>query len=587
MTHPTPESSETSRPSQNTDLNPQRWLACARCGKRFRLDSRIAQCDVCGHDWLDARYDYQAVAETWRNELPRRHFNSIWRYRELLPISRDESIISLGEGGTPLIHCKNLGLMLGCSNIYMKDERQGPTGSFKDRQASLAISVMKELGVSEAVLASTGNVAISYAAYGARAGIKIWAFVTSTVPADKMREVALYGAEVVKVTATYDQTKQVAARFAEHKELHLDRGIRSIAAKESMKTVAFEIAEQLPLLTTQRPAWKTAAGHEWRVPDWYFQAVSGGLGPVGVWKGFEELTSLGFTDRSPKLACIQAEGCAPMVQSYHKGLHQAEPVLNPQTLITTVATGSPGIAYGYLANVARKQGGIFESVSDEEAFRAMHVMAKLDGISMEPAAAMAFAGLFKSVRQGIVKPDDVVVVNCSGHTFPVEKHLLDEGWARNLDMEVGLSATADKGPFPLPQEEGLLASLERLDDRVKSVAIIEDEPDAARLLRRIIQARANYQIFEARNGRDGLDLIRRERPDLVLLDLMMPEVDGFTVLGQMKEEQAIADIPVIVITAKELTSQERRRLSGHVESLLQKGSYTDLEMLDDLIADLT
>jgi threonine synthase len=275
-----------------------------------------------------------------------------------------------------------------------------------------------------------------------------------------------------------------------------------------------------------------------------------------------------------------------MVHSYRKGLEQAEPVLNPQTLITTVATGSPGIAYSFLQRVAREQGGTFENVSDEEAFRAMHIMAKLDGISMEPAAAMAFAGLFKMVRQGMVKPDEVVVVNCSGHTFPVEKHLLEEGWARSLDLETDLLTEKDKETFPLPREEGLLVSLERLDDRVKSVAIIEDEPDAARLLRRIIQARANYQIFEASNGRTGLDLIRRERPDLVLLDLMMPEMDGFTVLSRMKEEEETADIPVIVITAKELTAQERRRLSGHVESLLQKGSYMDLEMLDDLVADL-
>jgi threonine synthase len=568
------------------------WLECAACGQRHPLNACITQCEACGEDWLDARYDYAALGELWRRELHRRPFNSIWRYREWLPLRRDENIVSMNEGGTPLLHCKNLGLMLGCPNIYIKDERQGPTGSFKDRQASLAISVMKEMGLSEAVLASTGNVAISYAAYGARAGIKIWAFVTSTVPADKMREVALYGAEVVKVTATYDQTKQVAARFAEHKQLHLDRGIRSIAAKESMKTVAFEIAEQLGLLAGRpmsEPFWRVTPGQAWRVPDWYFQAVSGGLGPVGVWKGFEELKCMGLTDHLPKLACIQAAGCAPMVHSFQKGLEHAESVLNPQTLITTVATGSPGPAYTFLQRVVREYGGAFESVTDEEAFRAMHLMAKLDGFSMEPAAAIAFAGLFKMVRQGTIQPDEVIVVNCSGHTFPVEKHLLNEGWARSLDLGIeaplaeAVAAPETKVAFPLPQEEGLLVSLERLDDRVKSVAIVEDEPDAARLLRRIIQARGGYQIFEAHNGREGLELIRRERPDLVLLDLMMPEMDGFTVLGKMKEQKETADIPVIVITAKDLTLQERRRLSGHVESLLQKGSYMDMELLDDLM----
>jgi threonine synthase len=557
---------------------------------------------VCKKDWLDARYDYQTLTPQWRQMLTRRPASTIWRYRELLPVMNPDNIVSMGEGGTPLIHCKNLGMMLGRPHIYMKDERQGPTGSFKDRQAALAISVMKELGISEAVVASTGNVAISYAAYGARVGIKIWAFLTSTVPAEKMREVALYGAEVIKVTATYDQTKQVAARFAEHKQLHLDRGIRSIAAKESMKTVAFEIAEQLPIVMEGRHPYLPSADSPekappWRAPDWYFQAISGGLGPVGVWKGFEELQRMELIQKLPKLVGVQAHGCAPMVHSFRKGLEEAEPVLNPQTLITTVATGDPGPAYTFLQRVMRQNGGTFESVTDEEAFRAMHLMAKIEGFSMEPASAMAFAGLFKMVAMNLIKPDDVVVVNCSGHTFPVEKHLLDEEWSRTLDLQDViqssqqepssskdiLSVESEPVHLPLPEEEGLLASLERLDDRVKRIAIIEDEPDAARLLRRIIQARGGYQILEASNGREGIELIRREHPDLVLLDLMMPEIDGFTLLTMMKEEKQTADIPVIVITAKDLTLQERRRLSGHVESLLQKGSYLDLDMLDDLV----
>ena len=130
----------------------------------------------------------------------------------------------MGEGGTPLIHAVNLGMMLGLPRLYIKDERQGPTGSFKDRQAALSIAALKEAGITEAVLASTGNVAIAYSAYAARAGIKLWAFLTSLVPAEKMREVAIYGTQVVKVTASYDQTKQLAAEFARQRGLYLERG---------------------------------------------------------------------------------------------------------------------------------------------------------------------------------------------------------------------------------------------------------------------------------------------------------------------------------------------------------------------------
>lgn len=540
-------------------------LRCALCGHSEPFEQPLTHCPRCRGDWLDVIYDYEAVARAWPEAVRRRAFD-MWRYRELLPLRDDRHRISMGEGGTPLLRAVNLEMMLGCSHIFVKDERQGPTGSFKDRQASLAISVMKEMGVREAVVASTGNVAISYSAYCARAGIKLWAFLTSLVPPEKMREVALYGSEVVKVTATYDQTKQVAAEFAARQGLHLDRGIRSIAARESMKTVAFEIAEQLPLFLGPGPT-------PWRAPDWYIQAVSGGLGPVGVWKGYEELVKMGLVDRMPRLACIQAEGCAPMVRSFEKGLEEAEPVLHPRTRIITVATGSPGPAYKFLARVVRQHGGAFEAVSDEEAFRAMHVMAKLDGLSMEPAAAMAFAGLFSLLSKGVIQRDDVVVVNCSGHTFPVEKHLLGEAWARTVEV-----------PAEAPvAEDGLLSSLEQLDRTVQRIAILEDDAGAALLLRRILQSRGDYQIFEAHDGRSGIDLIRRERPDVVLLDLMMPEMDGFEVLEEMKGDEDLSRIPVIVITAKELTPGERARLNDHIQRLLQKGDFTDEDLLREIL----
>jgi threonine synthase len=264
-----------------------------------------------------------------------------------------------------------------------------------------------------------------------------------------------------------------------------------------------------------------------------------------------------------------------MVHSFEKGLEEAEPVTNPQTLITTVATGYPGLAYGFLRRVILEHGGAFEAVSDDEAFRAMHVMAKMDGISMEPAAGMAFAGLFKLVSKGMVKPDDVVVVNCSGHTFPVEKHLLDDAWAQSLD-----AAEPDR---PGLAEEGLLASLDRLDTRVQRIAIVEDDPDARRLLRRVLQARGEYQIFEAEGGQEGIELVREHRPDLVLLDLMMPGVDGFGVLEAIRADEDLDDTRIIVITAKTLTASERRRLSGQIELLLQKGSFLDDDLLEEIL----
>ncbi len=537
-------------------------LECPRCGTRLILGRAPNACPNCQYDYLDVRYDLDAIKDLTA-QWARRPFN-MWRYHELLPLRNPANVITMGEGGTPLIRSINMATMLGHEHIYIKDERQGPTGSFKDRQAALAISSMKEAGVTEAVVASTGNVAISYSAYCARGGIKLWAFLTSLVPADKMREVALYGTEVVKITGTYDQCKEIAASFAQHRGLFLDKGLRSISARQSMKTLAYEVCEQLGLALD--------GFGRWRAPDWYIQAVSGGMGPIGTWRGFEELYAMGLIDRLPKIAVVQADGCAPMVTAFKAGRETADIVTSPQTHIATLATGNPGIAYTELRRILLRNGGVMEMVSDEEAFRAMHVMAKMDGLSVEPATAVAFAGLFKLISQQLIKRDELVVVNCSGHTFPVEKELLGDEWARSIEAPQ---------PATAPQE-GLLSALERLDDQMRDILIMDDNLEATVLLRRILQAHGHFTIREAENGRVGLDMVRAQRPDLILLDLMMPEMDGFAVLDTLKADKELSQIPVIVVTAKELTAIEKQRLSGKARLLMQKGAFTDQDIIDKL-----
>jgi threonine synthase len=531
-------------------------------------------CPRCGGEWLDPIYNLEEVAAIWRAELPTRERN-IWRYWEVLPLVDHQHIVSIGEGWTPLLRTENLGSMLGHANVFIKDERQGPTASFKDRQASLAISVLKEANINELVVASTGNVAISYSAYCARAGMKLWAFLDSNVPHEKMREVALYGTEVIKVSGNYDTTKEVAAQFASYNNLFLDRGIKSIAAREAMKTLAFEIAEQLG----------RKQGVAWAAPDWYIQAVSGGMGPIGVWRGFKELYDMGFINKIPKLGIIQTEGCAPMVNSFHKGLETSEIVYNPSSIINVLATGNPGLAYPYLRNLVLRYGGAFVKVDDQASFETMRVIAQMEGLSMEPAAAVACAGLFKMMAEQYIKPEEIVVVNASGHTFPIEKQILEaegvKSHTRVQSLEEDVLQTIQVGASA-PHQEGLLMALDRLDDRVHTVAIIEDEPDARVLLRRLLQYKGNYKIYEAPDGTKGIELIRSKKPDLILLDLMMPHVDGFTVIDTIKSDQELRDIPIIVITAKDLTSEDRRRLSGRVESLLQKGEFMEDELFESI-----
>jgi threonine synthase len=221
-------------------------VACLECGYDQPADIMAASCPRCGSSWLDARYDYDAVARQWPAAVQRRT-GSLWRYAELLPLAEPDPEISLGEGFTPFLRLYSYERLYAHERLYAKDERQGPTSSFKDRQAALAVTALRQAGITECVVASTGNAGAAYAAYCARAGIKLWLFLTSLVPSEKMREAALYGAEVVKVSGTYDEAKHVAAEFAARKGIYLDRGARAIPGKESMKTLAFEIAEQLGL----------------------------------------------------------------------------------------------------------------------------------------------------------------------------------------------------------------------------------------------------------------------------------------------------------------------------------------------------
>lgn len=547
---------------------------CIDCGHKGQYSPAAPACPSCGSTWREARYDYANLARTLPLQLPGRPFD-VWRYRELLPIRTPNRDLSLGEGGTPLIRATNLGLMLGCPNIYIKDERQGPTHSFKDRQAAVSIAALKEAGITELVVASTGNVAIAYSAYAARAGIKLWAFLTSLVPAAKMREVAIYGTQVIKITGSYDQAKQVAAEFARQRGIMLDIGSRSIPCIESMKTIAFESSEQLTALAGPPEALQGHPQASWRAPDWYIQSVSGGMGPLGVIKGFNELKQLGFTQSIPKLAIIQTEGCAPMVHAWKQNRETAIPVQSPKTLIATLATGDPGRTYTLLRQkMLNASGGVFESVSDEEAFRAMHFLAKMEGLSIEPASGVAFAGLVKLVRSGQIKPNDVVVVNCTGHTMPIERNILGEGWSRDLIMPKSMEES---------NEEGLLAALSKVGiDRFPRIAVVDDTPDARRLICRILQSQGNFTIFEATNGKEAIEMIRRELPNLIILDLMMPEMDGFAVMDRLQAEPETADIPIIVVTAQELTPAEKEKLDGHIQSLMQKGDFMNDELLDEV-----
>jgi threonine synthase len=540
---------------------------CLECGHVMPADSSLKACERCKSNWLDARYDYAAAAPAFIDNA-RSRGRSLWRYADLLPIDTPDPEISMGEGYTPLLRLYQYERLYNHEGIYIKDERHNPTNSFKDRQAAMSVTARKRAGVSELVLASTGNAAVAYAAYCARAGIKLWLFLTSLVPPEKMRECAIYGAEVVKVSGTYDEAKDIAAEFARHRGIELDRGAKAIPGKEAMKTIAYEIAEQLGIQITQ--------GERWIAPDWYIQAVSGGIGPLGVWKGFNELYEMGLIDKLPKLAIVQAAGCAPMVEAFKAGQRKATPVV-PKTLIHVLATGDPGFSYDQLLEAVLTNDGTMLAVEDGDTFEAMKRLASKGGLSVEPATGVAFAGLERMLTDGTVQPHETVVVNCSGHTFPAESHVLGDQYYLSLELK-----TSESQHQPMRLHE----ALNNLDEQVTTILIVDDTPNDRRLIRRLLQRYKRYRVLEARDGAEGLIAVRDHKPDLIVADLTMPEMDGFTFLERLKTDPSTAHIPVVVVSAKSLSPEDRQMLEENASSVFLKGGFDTHQLVDHVVSTL-
>lgn len=215
-----------------------------------------------------------------------------------------------------------------------------------------------------------------------------------------------------------------------------------------------------------------------------------------------------------------------------------------------------------------------ESVTDAEAFDAMRSLAKSEGMAVEPATSVAFAGLEKMLKAGTISREETVIVNCTGHTFPVEKHVLGDQWA----VDVHLSKDQSAAP-----QEGLQAALENLDEKVTTVLLVDDNADDALLIRRLLEGKKAYRVYHAKDGWEGLAMARQHLPDLIVSDLTMPGIDGFGFVEELKLDPRTKDIPIVVVSAKDITTEERNRLNGHIEALYQKGSLPTRKFVDKVI----
>lgn len=369
---------------------------CIKCGAEFPPDKLINFCEKCS-SVVEFQLDYDCIASlVTRGKIQLREFN-MWRYREFIPIGDFSHIVTLSEGGTPLIKSRRLGGMLGLKNLYLKLDYLNPTGSFKDRGASAAASRAVELKVSTMVGFSTGNAGVAQAAYAAAAGLNSIVFVPKAASVEKIASMMIYDSKVIIVNGSFDDAGRIAREVAYKMRWMYNGGVINPIRQEGKKTLAYEICEQL----------------NWMSPDWYIQSVGVGTAAIGAYKGFRELLNLGWINREVKIGCVQAEGCAPMARAFKAGLDEITPVTNPSTIASAIAVGNPA-GWPLLRRAVIESGGTIETVSDDEIISAYKLLAKMEGIYAEPAGAAPIALIRKLRNEGLIDSDEVIVCVISG-----------------------------------------------------------------------------------------------------------------------------------------------------------------------------
>jgi threonine synthase len=376
-------------------------LECRACCTEVDPQRPVGVCPTCGHTLL-AGYDLDRLdTSVWRAKLPGRAA-TLWRYRELLPVQRSASIATLGEGFSPILPLAELPAAPGI-RLLLKDDGLLPTGSFKARGMSVAVSRARELGLSELFVPSAGNAGVALSAYGARAGARVRIYLPERTAASIQATCRGYGAEVRAVPGTIREAG-AAARAAESDRGSFDMStLREPYRVEGKKTMGLEIFEQFP------PG---------ELPDAIVYPTGGGTGLVGMYKAFTELRTLGLMERMPRLYAVQPEGCAPVVRALQTDAARVEPWELPSTVAPGLLVPAP-FASERILEAVRQSGGAGVVVTDLEMIEAMETLALREGISVSPEGAAPRAALEALTRTGHVRSGETVLLynTGSGLTF--------------------------------------------------------------------------------------------------------------------------------------------------------------------------
>jgi len=369
-------------------------LRCRECGRVYPLDP-MHVCEFCFGP-LEVFYDYEALSRTLTRERIERGPLSMWRYADLLPCAA-ETAVDIGTGFTPLLRAARLGRLLGLERLYVKNDCQNPTWSFKDRVVSLAVTKAREFEFDTLACASTGNLANSVAAHAARAGMDAVVFVPADLEQGKLIGSAVYGPTLVAVDGSYDEVNRLCSELSDkYPWAFVNINMRPYYA-EGSKTLAYEVCEQLG----------------WQAPDHCIVPLASGSLYTKIYKGLKEMAWLGLVEwRRTRMSGAQALGCSPIVEAWERQSFNIKPQ-KPNTIAKSLAIGNPADGYHAL-KVMTQSGGHAVAVSDDEVVEGIRLLAETEGIFAETAGGVVVAGLRRLVQEGRVDPQELVVAFITG-----------------------------------------------------------------------------------------------------------------------------------------------------------------------------
>jgi len=372
-------------------------LECALCGLRHEAHRLHNLCVECGKPLL-VRYDLDRAKESLTKQSLAGRRADMWRYREVMPVERDDNIVSLSEGWTPLLAARRLAEKTGISEVYIKDESLNPTQSFKARGMSAAVSMAKELGAKKLAVPSAGNAAGALSAYAARAGLECFIFMPRDTPRANVVECEQTGASVTLMDGLITDCGAEVGRRKEAEGWFDVSTLKEPYRVEGKKTLGYELAEQL----------------NWELPDLIIYPTGGGTGLIGMWKAFDEMEAMGWIDsRRPRMVTVQAAGCAPIVRAFEEGKRFADEFPNAATTASGLRVPK-AIGDFLILDAIRQSGGTAIAVTDEELIAATREIGAAEGVFCAPEGAACLPALRKLVQAGMVDKNDRVVLFNTG-----------------------------------------------------------------------------------------------------------------------------------------------------------------------------